>query len=272
MEPNHPALSISRQCELLGMPRASYYYAPVGVSEEDLELMRLIDVFYTRRPATGSRQMRDLLRGKGWHVGRDRVRRLMRTMGIEAIYPRKRRTTVASGDHARFPYLLRGLAIEKPNHVWCSDITYIPLQHGFVFLVAVMDWATRYVLSWRLSNTLDTSFCLEALDEALARVKPEIFNTDQGAQFTSRAFTDRLLSNGIAVSHDGRGRAYDNILIERLWRTVKYEEVYLHDYRSPREAQARLGDYFEYYNSERPHQSLAGDPPHMPYYEDPSGA
>ncbi len=244
----HDAFSITRQCELLGLARSTCYYQAIGESAENLALMRRIDEQYLRTPFYGSRKLADVL-----GVNRKRVQRLMRLMGIKAIYP-KRRTTRAAVGHKIYPYLLRNVAVTRPDQVWSSDITYIPLKHGFLYLVAVMDWYSRYVLSWRLSNTLTGSFCLEALDEALVRSRPEIFNSDQGSQFTAAAFTSRLEAAGVAISMDGRGRAIDNVFIERLWRSVKYEEVYLKDYADGWQAETSLADYFRFYNEERIHQ------------------
>lgn len=250
IEPDHEALSLRRQCELLGLARGSWYYEPVGESAENLKLMRRIDELYLKRPYFGSRRM-----GNELKVNRKRVQRLMRQMGLEAIYP-KPRTTVRCPEHKIYPYLLRHLEIERPNQVWSTDITYIPLQGGYVYLTAVMDWYSRYVLTWRLSNSLDSTFCIEALEEALAGGQPEIFNTDQGVQFTSVAFTDCLESRGVAISMDGRGRALDNVFVERLWRTVKYEEVYLKDYDDAWHAEASLSEYFDFYCHARRHQAL----------------
>ena len=244
-------MSIARQCELLGLARSTCYYELVGETPENLTLMRRIDEQYLKTPFYGSRRMAVEL-----GFNRKRIQRLMRLMGIEAIYPRRRTTRPAAG-HKIYPYLLRNVAITRPDQVWSSDITYIPLRHGFLYLVAIMDWFSRYVLSWRLSNTLHGSFCLEALEDALRGGRPEIFNSDQGSQFTAVAFTQRVAACGAAISMDGRGRVIDNIFIERLWRTVKYEEVYLHDYRSGWEAEERLGCYFDFYCHERIHQSLA---------------
>jgi putative transposase len=234
----------------LGLPRSSGYYRPLGESVANLELMRRIDELYLERPFFGSRRLALYL-----GVNRKRVQRLMRLMGLEAIYP-KRRTTRPGDGHKIYPYLLRNLEILRPDQVWSTDITYIPLQRGFLYLVAVMDWFSRHVLAWRLSNTLEGSFCLEALEEALGLATPEIFNSDQGCQFTSAAFVSRLESRRIAVSMEGRGRALDNVFIERLWRSVKYEEVYLRDYADGWEAEERLGAYFRFYCHERRHQSL----------------
>jgi putative transposase len=243
-------LSIVRQCELLGLSRSTWYYRPCGETSENLALMKQIDREYTRTPFYGSRKLAKVL-----GVNRKRVQRLMRTMGIEAIGP-KRRTTRPAAGHKVYPYLLRDVEISRPDQVWSTDITYIPLRHGFLYLVAVLDWFSRYVLSWRLSNTLEGSFCVEALEEALAKGSPEIFNSDQGSQFTSPKFTGPLLARGIAISMDGRGRALDNVFIERLWRTVKWEEVYAKDYADGWEAQEQLGRYFRFYCEERIHQSL----------------
>ena len=250
IDQEHPILSITRQCELLDLPRSTWYYQPAGESAKNLALMRKFDVQYTKTPFYGSRKM-----AKTFAVNRKRVRRLMRLMGIEAVHP-KRRTTRAARGHKIYPYLLRNVKITRPDQVWSTDITYVPMRHGFLYLVAVMDWFSRFVLSWRLSNTLDGLFCLEALDEALVARRPEIFNTDQGSQFTAAAFTGRLEACGIAISMDGRGRALDNVFVERLWRTVKYEEVYLKDYGDGWEAEASLANYFRFYCNERIHQSL----------------
>lgn len=250
IEPSHPRLSIARQCQLLGLARSTCYYEPAGESPENLALMRRIDKLYLKRPFLGSRKIADKL-----NVNRKRVQRLMRMMGIEAIYPKRRTTRPATG-HRIYPYLLRNLAITRPNQVWASDVTYIPVRHGFLYLVAVMDWYSRYVVSWRLSNTLTVTFCLEALEAALSIGQPEIFNTDQGSQFTSDAFTSRLKDAEVQISMDGRGRAMDNVFIERLWRSVKYEEVYLNDYATAWEAEENLADYFDFYCKERSHQSL----------------
>ena len=254
-------LSLSRQCRLLEVSRSSLYYRLKGESEETLGLMRRLDELFLRYPFYGSRQMVRHLRREGVRVGRHRVRRLMRLMGIQAIYQAPR-TSKPHPDHRRYPYLLKGLAIERPNQVWCADITYIPVRGGFLYLAAVMDWASRRVLSWRLSNTLDASFCVEALEEALARYgKPEIFNTDQGSQFTSSDFIERLEDADVKISMDGRGRYLDNIFIERLWRSLKYEAVYLHELRDGLEARRIIGEWITFYNAERPHSALAGSTP-----------
>lgn len=238
------------------MPRSSYYYEPASESAENLQLMRLLDQQYLKTPFYGSPRMTVWLRGQGWVVNHKRVERLMRVMGIEAVYPKPRLSQPGAG-HRIYPYLLRDLPITAVNQVWSTDITYIRLTHGFIYLVAVMDWYSRYVLAWEVSNSLETAFCLSALDWALASgARPQIFNTDQGAQFTSRDFTGRLEAAGIRISMDGRGRALDNVFIERLWRSVKYEEVYLHDYQIVPEAVAGLDHYFRFYNGERPHSSL----------------
>jgi putative transposase len=250
IEPEHKELTIARQCELVGLARSTRYYRPAVESAENLALLRAIDEQYLRTPFFGSRKLAKVL-----GVNRKHVQRLMRLMGIEAIYP-QRRTTWPSAGHKVYPYLLRNIEVTRPDQVWAGDITYVPLRHGFMYLVAVMDWYSRYVLSWRLSNTLTGSFCLEVLDEALAEAKPEIFNSDQGSQFTATAFTSRLESQGVAISMDGRGRAIDNVFIERLWRSVKYEEVYLRDYTDGWQAEASLAAYFRFYNHERIHQSL----------------
>ena len=250
IDPNHPELSIARQCELVGLPRSTWYYAPAVESAKNLALMRQIDELYLRWPFYGSRKMAEIL-----GVNRKRVQRLMRRMGLEAVYP-KRRTTQAAAGHKIYPYLLRNVEILRPDQVWSTDITYVPMRHGFLYLVAVMDWFSRYVLSWRLSNTLDVGFCLEALEEALGLGKPEIFNSDQGSQFTAAAFTGRLEAAGVAISMDGRGRAVDNVFVERLWRSVKYEEVYLREYTTAWEAEDSLERYFGFYCEERIHQAL----------------
>jgi putative transposase len=255
IEPDHPRLSLSRQCELLGLARSSLYYAPRGESGENVGLMRMMDEAYTRWPFYGVRRMSAWLRRQGEAVNPKRVRRLMRLMGLEAIYP-KRRLSLSDKGNRRYPYLLRGVTIERPDQVWSADVTYIRLERGFAYLVAVLDWFSRYVLSWRLSRSLDVEFCVRALEEALWMGAPEIFNTDQGCQFTSDSFTGWLESTGIRISMDGRGRVFDNIFVERLWRTVKYEEVYLKDYGDLAEARLHLGAYFRFYNEERPHQAL----------------
>jgi putative transposase len=247
---------VARQCELLDLCRASYYYRPVEVSTEELALLRRLDEQYTQTPFYGVRRMTAVLRQEGYDVGPKRVRRLLRTLGLWALGPRPG-TSRPAPEHRVYPYLLRGVTIERADHVWSTDITYIRLRGGFAYLAAVLDWYSRYVLAWALSNSLEVGFCLEVLEAALARGRPEIFNSDQGSQFTSPAFTGRLLASGVQISMDGRGRALDNVFVERLWRSVKYEEVYLHDYEGMREAQRGLGRYFGFYNEERPHQALA---------------
>jgi putative transposase len=246
---------VYRQCELVGLARSSYYYQAAGESAENLKLLRWLDEQYTRTPFYGVRRMTAVLRQQGYRVNPKRVRRLLRTLGLETLYPRPRSSVPAPG-HRVYPYLLRGLPMVRPHQVWSTDITYIRLRGGFVYLVAVLDWFSRYVLSWELSNSLEVGFCLGALETALARGCPEIFNSDQGAQFTSPAFTGRLEAAGVRISMDGRGRALDNVFVERLWRTVKYEEVYLQDYATLQDAQRGLRRYFRFYNEERPHQAL----------------
>ena len=255
IEWHHPELSVSRQCILLGVPRSSVYYVPRGPSAATLAVMRAIDEQYTRTPFYGRRRMTVALCTRGYTVGPTRVARLMAEMGLEAIYPKRRLSAPAPG-HQIYPYLLRGVTIERVDQVWSADITYIRLRQGFAYLVAVLDWYSRYVLAWELSPTLETEFCVAALEQALAEGCPEIFNTDQGAQFTSEAFTGRLRRAGIRISMDGRGRALDNVFTERLWRSVKYEEVYLRDYADVPTARAQLAAYFYFYNGERPHQAL----------------
>jgi putative transposase len=249
---------------LLNLARSSFYYEPARESEENLLVMRLIDEQYTRTPFYGSPRLTAWLRSQGHRINHKRVERLMRVMGIEAIYP-KPRLSQSNPGHRVYPYLLRGVEISRVNQVWSTDITYLRLRQGFLYLVAILDWFSRYVLSWRVSNSLDTSFCLEALDEALSRGRPEIFNSDQGSQFTSCKFTGRLEAAGVSISMDGRGRAFDNIFIERLWRTVKYEEVYLNDYQGVADAVGSLSRYWRFYNDERLHQSLAYKTPASVY-------
>jgi putative transposase len=248
-------LSIRRQCELLDLNRSSYYLPPAAESEENLRLMRRIDEQFTKTPFYGSRRITACLERSGETVNRKRVQRLMALMGLEAVFPRPR-TTIPASDARVYPYLLRDRVLTHVNEVWSSDITYVPMRHGFMYLTAVIDWFSRYVLSWRLSNTLEGRFCLEALEEALSQGRPEIFNTDQGSQFTSREYTERLEEAGVAVSRDGRGRALDNVFVERLWRSVKYEDIYLKDYDLVPELESGLKSYFWFYDEERPHQSL----------------
>lgn len=264
VEPAHPELSIRRQCALLGLNRATYYYPPATESALNLTLMRRMDEEYTAHPFYGRRQMTSILRRQGYTVNPKRVRRLMQKMGLEALYP-KPRTTVVNSAHRIYPYLLRNVEIVRVNQVWSTDITYVPLRHGFMYLTAVIDWYSRYVLAWQLSNTLDTHFCMAALQQALSYGQPEIFNTDQGAQFTSDAFTGILADAQIAISMDGKGRALDNIFVERLWRTVKYEDIYLKQYATVPLLYAGLQAYFRFYNHERPHQSLDNRTPAAVY-------
>jgi len=265
IEPDHPHLSIARQCELVGLARSSFYHRPQGESAENLSLMRLLDEQYTDTPYYGVRRMTAWLRSQGYTVNHKRVARLLRTMGLETIYPKPRMSEPHPAQRV-YPYLLRGVPITRVNQVWSTDITYIRLHGGFIYLVAVMDWFSRYVLSWAVSITMDVGFCLEALDQALEVARPDIFNSDQGAQFTSSDFTGRLVSAGIHVSMDGRGRALDNVFVERLWRTVKYEEVYLKDYETPREAMQGLATFFVRYNERRQHQSLDYRTPAAVYF------
>ena len=259
-------LSLTRQCQLLGLSRAALYYRPMEVSADELELMGLIDRQYLRTPFYGSRRMAAWLQTQGHMVNRKRVQRLMRLMGIEAIYQRQR-TSQPAPHHRIYPYLLRGLVIERVNQVWAADICYIPMAHGFLYLVAVMDWVSRYVLAWRLSNLLDSSFCIEALEEAVSRGRPEIFNTDQGSQFTGDDFIDVLRAHGIAISMDGRGRFSDNIFVERLWRRLKYEDVYLKAYQDVGEAWRSIAAYFQFYNYDRLHQALGYRAPRQVFEE-----
>ena len=264
--------SIRRQCALLGVARSGVYRQPRPANDNDLLLMRRIDELYTAWPFLGSRRMTELLRAEGHPINRKRVQRLMRQMGIAALGPKPRTTKPAPG-HKIYPYLLRNLVIERPNHVWAADITYIPIGRGFLYLVAILDWASRAVLAWRLSNTMDVGFCLAALEEALARFgKPEIFNTDQGSQFTSGEFTGMLAAAGIRISMDGRGRWLDNVFIERLWRSLKYEDIYLKGYVDGREAKAGIAEWVAFYNHRRPHQALANRTPMAVWRDGASGA
>jgi putative transposase len=254
-------LSVRRQCALLNLARSGIYRPKPAVAASDLTVMRRIDELHLELPFYGSRRMTFELNKEGRGVNRKRVQRLMRLMGIEALVPRPGTSKAAPGNKI-YPYLLRGLAIVEPNHVWSADITYVPMAHGFLYLVAIIDWASRAVLAWRVSNTMDTSFCLAALEEALARYgRPKIFNTDQGAQFTSAAFTGKLEAAGVAISMDGRGRFMDNIFIERLWRSIKYEEIHLKAYADGREARAGIGDWMNFYNFRRPHQAQGNQTP-----------
>jgi putative transposase len=260
-------LPVVRQCALLGLSRASVYYRPRPVSERDLTLMRRLDELHLAHPFLGARKLAKLLQAEGHEVGRQHVGTLMRRMGIEALYRKPRTSTPAPGQRV-YPYLLAGVAIERANQVWAADVTYLPMARGFLYLVAILDIASRKVLAWRLSNTLSAESCVEALEEALRRYgAPEIFNTDQGSQFTSAAFTGVLTAAGVAISMDGKGRWVDNVFIERLWRSVKYEEVYLHAYDTPRESEAALCRYFGFYNARRPHQSLDQHTPDAVYAE-----
>jgi len=262
---NHP-LPISRQAKAVGVSRGSVYYLPRTVSEDDLELMRRIDRLHLDCPFAGSRMLRDMLKLEGFKIGRTHVSTLMKRMGIEALY-RKPRTTKPRKGHKIYPYLLRNLVIGRPNQVWAMDITYIPMARGFVYLAAVVDWSTRRVLSWRISITMDVHFCLEAVEEALQRYgTPEIMNTDQGCQFTSRAFVGLMKENGIRISMDGKNSWRDNVFVERLWRSVKYEDIYLRAYESVSAVRAGLGKYFNFYNNRRPHSSLDGRTPDQVYY------
>ncbi len=264
VDPAQRQITISRQCDLLGMSRSSWYYRPKGESDLNLNLMRLIDKQYMLIPFYGRPKMTVWLRRLGFKVNHKRVERLMSLMGLYAAQPRAN-TSRKHPEHKVYPYLLRGVKIDRPNQVWSTDITYIRLARGFLYLVAILDWYSRFVLAWRLSNTLDTHFCVEALEAALSISQPEIFNTDQGAQFTSLRFTGILEDRNIRISMDGRGRVFDNIFVERLWRSVKYEEVYLKDYQTPAEAYHGLASYFEFYNTERLHQALNYGTPQEAY-------
>ena len=266
--PKHPRLSVRRQCQLLGLAAASYYYRAQPESAENLHYMRWLDQEYTDRPFYGVRKMTVGLQQQGYAVGPKRVRRLLRAMGLMAVYP-KPRLSLNPLAHQRFPYLLKGVAIVRPNQVWSTDITYIPLRGGFVFLAAVLDWYSRYVLAWELSITLEADFCVAVLERALTHQRPEIFNTDQGVQFTSAQFQAPLLAAQVRVSMDGRGRAFDNIFVERLWRSVKYEEVYIKDYRNVVEAREGLQRYFPFYNEQRIHQALDYRTPHNVHFPAP---
>jgi len=265
IEPGHPEISIRRQCELVGLNRASYYYTPASESPLNLELMRCIDEQYLKTPFYGWPRMTAQLRRIGYEVNHKRIQRLMQLMGLQAIHP-KRRTTIADSGHRIYPYLLRGRKIVRPNQVWSTDITYVPMTQGFMYLTAIIDWFSRYVLTWQLSNTLDGHFCQTALQQALTLGRPEIFNTDQGAQFTAQAFTSILTSADIRISMDGRGRALDNIFIERFWRSIKYEDIYLKEYSTVPALMSGLGEYFTFYNQERLHQSLGYQTPAEVYW------
>ena len=262
-----PLLSVVRQCKLLDISRSGLYYQSAGVSDEDLNLMKLIDRQYMATPFYGARKIAAWLKSERHSVNRKHVRRLMQLMGLRAIYRRPRTSKPAPGNKI-YPYLLNGMEITRPNQVWCADVTYIPMAHGFLYLVVIMDWYSRYVLSWRLSNTLDADFCVEALEEALLKGRPDIFNTDQGTQFTGKAFPGLLEQHEIRISMDGRGSYRDNLFIERLWRTVKYEEVYLKAYQDGKAARIGIGDYFRFYNTQRPHQSLGYKTPAEEYFSE----
>ena len=266
IEPEHSQLSVRRQCELLNLNRSSYYFTPATESAENLALMRRIDELHLKHPFYGSRKLAYVLSAPKVDVNRKRVQRLMRVMGIEAVYC-KPRTTNRDESHKIYPYLLRNLEIVRPNQVWSADITYVPMPSGFMYLVAVIDWFSRHVLSWRLSNTLDGSFCVEAIEAARRRALPEIFNSDQGVQFTSQALVSRWESWGVAISMDGRGRALDNVFIERLWRSVKYESIYLHEFATVSALDRGLKEYFHFYCHERPHQALGYRTPAEVYRE-----
>jgi len=256
-----PELSVRRQCELVQVSRSGFYYEPEPTDPEELALMRRVDELHLKHPFYGSRKLSDALRKEGREANRKRIQRLMRVMGLEAIAP-KPKTSEPHPEHVTYPYLLRGLVISRVNQVWATDITYIPMKAGFVYLVAIIDWYSRRVLSWRVSNTLDTTFCVDALEEALERFgQPDIFNSDQGSQFTADDFTKVLRARGVKISMDGKGRCLDNVFVERLWRSLKYEEVYLHAYDDAAEARAGIGRYMAFYNGERAHQSLGYQTP-----------
>lgn len=265
IEPRHREISIRRQCKLLNLTRSNIYYEPVEVSEETFRIMGRIDEIFTESPFYGSRRIREGLEREGFIIGRERVQTLMQQMGLRAIYPRMN-LSKKQPDHKIYPYLLTDIEIRYPNQVWSTDITYIRLKEGFLYLVAILDWYSRYVLSWRLSNSLDVHFCVEALEDALKKGCPGIFNSDQGSQFTSNDFTGILLSKGIAISMDGRGRVFDNIFTERLWRSVKYEEVYIKGYQAYKDAREGLDGYFSFYNNRRYHQSLEYKTPYEVHY------
>jgi putative transposase len=266
IEPDHPALPIGMQCRLLSISRSSFYYEPQGESELNLALMLLIDKQFLETPFYGVQQMAWHLRNQGFSVNVKRVRRLMRLMGLMPIYQKPNTSKPAKG-HKTYPYLLRGLRVDRPNQVWCADITYLPMKRGFLYLIAIMDWHTRKVLAWRISNTYEAEFCVEALNEAILRFgPPEIMNTDQGSQFTSFAWTDCLKRAGVKISMDGKGRCIDNIFIERLWRSLKYECVYLHAWETGSQARAGIGQWINFYNRQRPHAAHGGQPPAVVYW------
>jgi putative transposase len=266
IEPDHPALPIGMQCRLLSISRSSFYYEPQGENEMNLALMLLIDKQFLETPFYGVQQMAWHLRNQGFSVNVKRVRRLMRLMGLMPIYQKPNTSKPAKG-HKTYPYLLRGLRVDRPNQVWCADITYLPMKRGFLYLIAIMDWHTRKVLAWRISNTYEAEFCVEALNEAILRFgPPEIMNTDQGSQFTSFAWTDCLKRAGVKISMDGKGRCIDNIFIERLWRSLKYECVYLHAWETGSQARAGIGQWINFYNRQRPHAAHGGQPPAVVYW------
>jgi putative transposase len=272
LDRDHPQLSVRRQCAMLGIARSGVYRLPRPANDDDLSLLRRIDELFTRWPFLGSRRMTAMLRAEGQAINRKRVQRLMRRMGIAALGPKPRTTKPAPG-HTVFPYLLRDMTVERANQVWAADITYVPVGRGFLYLVAVMDWSSRAVLAWRLSNTMDVSFCVSALEEALARFgTPEIFNTDQGSQFTSAAFTGTLAAAGIRISMDGRGRWMDNVFIERLWRSLKHEDIYLKGYSDGRDAKAGISEWIAFYNHSRPHQALGNRTPMAVWRDGVTGA
>lgn len=270
IEPRHPKLSIRRQCKLIGLNRASYYQRASGESELNLKVMKAIDEEYTSKPFYGYRKMMLQLRKRGYPVNHKRVARLMRLMGLQAIYSAPK-TSIPDQQHKKYPYLLRNLKITRPNQVWSTDITYIPMHSGFMYLTAVIDWYSRFVIAWQLSNTLEVEFCVDTLQMALKTGKPEIFNTDQGSQYTANAFVSVLQEQEIQVSMDGRGRALDNIFVERLWRTVKYEDIYIKDYVTVPELYTGLSDYFKFYNYERFHQSLGYQTPAEVHFSESEG-
>lgn len=266
LEKDHKKLALTRQCELLGLARSTAYYKPMEIGEKEQKLLNLADEIFTAHPYYGKRRLSVVLKQKGYFVGVKMAASLMKILGLEAIYPRKK-TTIPNKAHKVYPYLLRDVPIERINHVWSTDITYIRLLKGFVYLVAIIDWYSRYVLSWRLSITMETEFCTEALNEALKACTPEIFNSDQGSQFTSEAFTEPLIQAGSLISMDGKGRCLDNIFSERFWRTIKYEDIFIKDYGSPLEAEDGIRQYIQFYNHERPHQSLNYKTPAQIYFQ-----
>lgn len=266
IEPCHGQFSLTQQCKLLGVSRSAWYYTPKGPTEEDLALMRAIDEQYMKTPFYGRRRMTVAMKMRGFFAGEKRVRTAMQTMGLEAIYP-KPNLSMANKEHKKFPYLMRTFLVERADQAWAGDITYVPLTRGFGYLFAIIDWFSRYVIEWELSNLLDADFCVEALERGLAKKRPEIFNTDQGVQFTSRQFVGRLEKDGIKISMDGKGRALDNVFVERLWRSVKYEKIYPSGYETLRELKKGLREYFRFYNDERPHQGLGYRTPAEVYFD-----